>query len=166
VTRERVVDFAVVVVCVLLLVLIIKQAHWKDRTVVAHGYAVGDRVPPELLPSGARFDRALLLILHTQCTFCTESLPAFRAIDAERKTRSNDLRMFVLTREVPAVMQEYLRRHGLSVDGVIHVSRPAIRSAGFPTVLAIDAGGNVTGVWRGRVRRPAQESIIARVFAQ
>lgn len=114
----------------------------------------------------AQEDRALLLILHTQCAFCTESLPFVHSIETERKVRKQDLRIYVLTREDPAVMKEYVRRHGLSVDAVVQVSRSAIRSAGFPTVLAIDRNMTIEGIWRGRIGPSTLESITGRVFAQ
>jgi hypothetical protein len=93
-------------------------------------------------------------------------MPSFRTIDAKRRTSGSELRLFVLARQEPAVVHEYLLRHHLKVDRVIYVSHDAIRRAGFPTTIAVNAQGIVTGVWRGRVSPRVETSIFTHLFPQ
>lgn len=166
--RDRTVDLAFIGACVLLLGVAayrLAAAGSAPRPRLP-GYTVGERLSTDLIPSDARFDRALLLILHSQCAICTESIPFYKSVAAERSARHHPMRLFVLAREDPSTVRNYLAQYGLAVDGIFPISHAALKGTGFPTLLVVDQERTVTGVWRGRLSPPNQAKVMSRIFEE
>lgn len=116
-------------------------------------------------------DRTAILILHSACRFCVESMPFYRSVLTERQ-EVRPYRLVVVALEPVAGATAFLESHGVKADAV----RPywgagRIRFTGTPTLLVVDRWKRVIGVWTGkltpdeerRVRALLQGSSRARV---
>jgi hypothetical protein len=162
---DRAADLAFICTCVLLLGVIgYRVAVSAKPAALEEGYRVGDSLSADIIPTDARFDRALVLIVHSKCTICTESMPFYKAVADERSAQHHPLSLFVLAREDPSVVRKYLEQYGLAVDGIFPISHDALKGTGFPTMLAVAQARTVTGVWRGRLSSSNQMKLIEHVF--
>lgn len=125
----------------------------------ADRYDLGDSC--DLIPSEdvRQSDRTLLLILHSQCKFCTESMPFYRQLMNDRGA-SPGVRFTVLMLDPLPKGKAYVSANGLSADSVIRFPIDKTnRISGTPTLLALDASGIVIGVWIGKLSRDQEEQV-------
>jgi hypothetical protein len=142
-------------------------------TVVVLRYVGGGRPadpPPvalrkgDLLPdlSGVDFKaskRTLILNLRSNCGFCTESMPFYRRLAAERKP-GGQLRIVAVSGEDVTTFGEYLRLQGLSVDQVVTDATGPFRDHPTPTVILASQSQRVAGVWVGKLSTDREQDLM------
>jgi hypothetical protein len=101
--------------------------------------------------------QAILLILSTECRFCTQSMPFYRSLSSERGRRGYLL--FAAFREPSHVAAAYLRTHGLAVDGITRASASDLSGSVTPTVVLVDEKKCVVESWVGQLL-PAAEATV------
>ncbi len=105
--------------------------------------------------------RTLILAISTQCHFCTDSAPFFRALVAQAD--KNVKIVAVLPQPVEAA-EKYLSDEGVRVDQVTQFALGRMGVRGTPTLLLVNSAGIVTNVWVGELG-PAQQSQVLSVVA-
>lgn len=100
----------------------------------------------------------LVMALSTQCHFCTESLPLFQRITRDPRPRIKTLALLPQTK---ADAELYLRKGGVRVDDIRQVTLSTIGVEGTPTLLLVDAAGNVTHVWYGKLSSDQENDLLA-----
>jgi len=97
--------------------------------------------------------RTLVLAISTRCHFCTDSAPFFQRISREWPAGTKLLAVLPQTVDES---RKYLEQVGVRVDDVKQASHDAIKVSGTLTLLLVDKGGTVAGVWFGKLE-PSQE---------
>jgi hypothetical protein len=137
----------------------------------ARGTASAAKTPPPpieagrrlKLPAGATAEgtaAALVLMLSTNCRFCTASMPFYTRLAALPAVRNGRLRLSVISLQPPALMNEYLTKHGLAVSAVFGVPEAGIPVQGTPTLVLTDARGTVADSWFGALPPDAEEHVV------
>ncbi len=108
----------------------------------------------------AKNRHTLVLVLSTQCHFCRESAPFYRKLAA---AAARNLKTIALLPQPVPESQEYLSNEGIHVDEVRQAPIRSIGFAGTPSLLLVDGGGVVTGVWVGKLE-PDQEAQVMKAL--
>lgn len=99
----------------------------------------------------------LLLVLSSDCRFCTQSMPFYRTLVERRDTQKKHLRIVAVGNEAPEALELYVTEHSLRLDGVHHASFSSLRVHGTPTLIGVDQDGRATISYTGQLT-PVQES--------
>lgn len=120
--------------------------------------AVGNYVslPGVHLPSDAK---SLLLVLSTQCHFCSESGPFYRSISKIAAKRGG-LRLIAAFPQEVTDGQRYLHDMGIRVDEVVQARLSTIGVSGTPTLILIDNKGKVQRFWLGRLPPEMEATVL------
>lgn len=154
---ETVTHVAVIIVAVLLGAALVKRfflPHAHDRA-AAPQVEAGTRLslPGVEWPKG---QRTMLLVLSTNCRFCTESAPLYRRLSEERARRGGVRIVAVFPQSVSSA-RKYLSDIGVAVNEVNQVSPSSLGIGGTPTLILVDDSGTVQRIWVGRLS-PAKEA--------
>lgn len=109
---------------------------------------------------------SLLLMLSTNCRFCTESMPFYARLAELPAVREKRVRLSVISLQPPTLMQEYLSAHGLGVSAVFTVPEAGIAVPGTPTLVLAGADGVVVDSWYGALPPDAEDRVVTAVNAQ
>lgn len=164
-TLERVANIAIVL-CSLFFVATLARvwlpARQRPSTPAGSGYAVGETIPP--LPGLATNpgpDVRFLLLINTNCGYCTDNMPFFRELLRVRGNSTGAFRLVVAARQPRAEVVAYLARHGVEPDAVIAIPREsAFRVATVPMLLQVDPKNSVQRLWRGALAEQSKQEII------
>jgi hypothetical protein len=113
--------------------------------------------------SGLSFPRSrasVLLVISTQCHFCEESLPFYRALSTELKGKADLLA--VLPQPQPEAAA-FLHAAHVEATQVATASPMQLGVTGTPTLLLLDRNGRVQDVWLGRLDDAQQAQVRARL---
>lgn len=151
-------NLAVLVMCAAVSVTAISRV-WQPHAVrvFAHPYKVGDTF--DLMPPD-EFDRAdltMLMVVQSQCGFCTESMPFYRRLMTLRPQVAGRVRFVAVSLDQVKTGRAYLAEHGVEPDAVLpYPPSTEIRLQGTPTILVIDRARTIVGLWTGKLE-PSQE---------
>lgn len=95
-------------------------------------------------------DKTLLLVLSTNCHFCTESASFYQRL-AQQKAMRGDVRMIAMLPQSLDEAQKYLSDHGISVDGITQAAPGAVYARATPTLIMVDRTGSVVESWVGKL---------------
>jgi thioredoxin-related protein len=84
--------------------------------------------------------QTLLLVLSTQCKYCTASAPFYRRLAAEAADKTD---LVVIAAQSPNETREYLHRLGVSVHDVRQILPDSIEINATPSLVLIDSQGIV-----------------------
>lgn len=105
----------------------------------------------------------LVLALRQGCHYCEASAPFYRNL--ARREASGELRcrlLAILPDGGPAV-SAFMRSEGLTIATLPDVALPPLGVQGTPTLLLVDAHGNVVESWVGELSDTQREGVIAAV---
>lgn len=164
-TRTRfavAVDALVAVVCVAVLVVIGMRLWGAGGTAPAHAGAfpdvTGTAVADTVNIDWSAADRTLVLSLHSECRFCTASLPFYRRLlDARGDV---PLQVVVTAPAEDAAIYTYLDDGGVRPDRVVTVEPGTLPIAGTPTLFLVDGSGVVTHVWPGQLGDEQETAVL------
>lgn len=148
---------SIIVVAILVSVVLVKNflLPRKDGPNTEPQVAVGTRLSVPGV-DWARNGRTLMVVLSTNCRFCTASAPLYQQIAQERAKRE-DVRMIAVFPQTVEDSQKYLNNLGVVVDEVKQVAPAVVGAKGTPTLILIDGTGTVQKVWVGKLP-PDKES--------
>jgi hypothetical protein len=159
-------NVAIVVVALLLGGVLVRKylldAPAPERA-AAEGVAPGTKVTlPDL--DWSQKEAHLLLVLHRECRYCTESAPFYRRLAQAAGERADVQLVAVLPHEVDAGL-EYLSKLEVSVAEVRRADPSALGARGTPTLLLVDKTGTVTGAWVGKLPPEKESEVFERLRA-
>ncbi|HEY9286221.1 MAG TPA: hypothetical protein VIP46_22405 [Pyrinomonadaceae bacterium] len=111
----------------------------------------------------SRNGRTLLLVLSSDCRFCTESAPFYQRLARETAGRADLRVMAVLPQEVGAG-REYLQRLNVPIEDVRQASTSAVGARVTPTLILIDGAGVVTHSWVGKLASAQESEVFERLL--
>lgn len=151
-------NIAIIVIAFLLGGVLINRYVWRttSKSESFRSEAPEDpRIKPGTKLSLAGVDwskgnQTLLLVLSTNCHYCTESSPFYQRL-AQQKAARQDLRTIALLPQAIDESQKYLRDHNVTVDEVRQSSLESVQARGTPTLVLVDKSGAVLSSWVGKL---------------
>ena len=110
-------------------------------------------------------DRTLLMVLSTNCHFCTESAPFYQRL-AQQKVGRADVRLVASLPQTTAEAQKYLADHGVTVDEVRQSTPGATYTQATPTLILVDKTGSVISSWVGKLTTDKEGEVLERFLGQ
>lgn len=110
----------------------------------------------------AQARRTLLLMIASQCHFCTESMGFYQRL--AKVSRERHVALVGVAAEDVRANDSYLRSNGVIVDRVVSALANGLKPAGTPTLVLVRADGRVVNSWRGRLS-PEREREVVRALS-
>jgi hypothetical protein len=104
--------------------------------------------------------KTLLLVLQTNCHFCTDSAPFYKRLSETLATRSG-LQMMAVFPQPIEVSSQYLSQLEVPIRKVMQVSFADLKVAGTPTVLLVGPSGRVERVWFGKLSKQDEDMLLS-----
>lgn len=98
-------------------------------------------------------ERSLVLVLSSNCHFCSESMPFYQRIASARQNKS--LRLIAVLPQDLGTSREYLQKSGFLPDAIIQARPDSLGATGTPTLILVDNKGVAVNSWVGKL--PADE---------
>ena len=162
---ELLANIAIIVVALLIVGVLVKRYLLPSQP--AAGGIEAARVKPgtKLSLTGldwGKSDKTLLLVLSTNCRYCTESAPFYRRL-AEQRAGRQDVRLIAVLPQSVGEAQKYLGDLSVPVDEITQASPGATYARATPTLIVVDRTGSVVESWVGML--PAEkEAEVLRLF--
>lgn len=164
---ELLANVAIVVVAVLLGVVLVRRyllpASPPPSPAAAARIKPGTRLSvPGVDWGGSR--QTLLLVLSTDCRYCTESAPFYQRLAREKAGRA-DVRLLAVLPQSVEESRKYLGEHGVAADDVRQTAPKELGVAGTPTLVLVDQTGAVVESWVGRLPPAKEDEVVGRLLA-
>jgi hypothetical protein len=106
----------------------------------------------------------LLLVLSTDCRFCTESATFYQQLLREKAKQGRGTVIAVFPQTVE-VAKKYLDGLSVAVDDVRQATPVSIGARATPTIVLVDGTGAVVESWVGKLRSEQESAVLNRFFA-
>lgn len=166
---ELVANIAIIVVALLLGFVLVKKyvLPGKDAAPTAR---IDPRIPAGTKASltgvdWARNGQTLLLVLSTDCRYCTESAPFYQRLTRETTGRS-DVHLIALFPQEIEEGKKYLANLGVPIDEIRQASPGSTGAGGTPTLILVDGEGVVKSSWVGKLSAPEESEVINQLAAR
>jgi len=159
---EWLVNIAIIVIAASLLITLVRMSlPWGRHPDQVEPMKAGARL---VLPAVAwsATQQTLVLVLSTECHFCTESAPFYRRLVQDLASREGTRVIAVLPQSVDQG-REYLRGLGVSIGEVQQVNLSSLGLQGTPTLMLVDGMGTVTDLWIGKLMRREERELFHRL---
>ncbi|HKP73055.1 MAG TPA: redoxin family protein [Pyrinomonadaceae bacterium] len=110
--------------------------------------------------------QTLLMVLSTNCHFCTESAPFYQRLAEEKAKHGWNVRMVAVMPQSIDESQKYLKEHGVSVDEIKQAQPTAIGVRGTPTLIMVDGQGAVVEAWVGKLPTSEEVKVLNRFVGE
>lgn len=124
--------------------------------------AKGTKVTLSADASG-RATPSVLLVLNSQCRFCTQSMPFYGRLAQMPGVKEGRLRLSAISLEPAETLERYLATHNLRVASVIPIAETGFNVSGTPGLVLASADGVVVDSWDGWLN-PEQEQDVVRAI--
>lgn len=162
---ELLANIAIIVVAVLLSVVLVRRyvlpASPRPDAVESMQIKPGTKLSLPDVDWG-RSDRTLLLVLSTDCRFCTESAPFYQRLAQEQARRGGPGLIAVLP-QGEGEARKYLSDLGIRVDEIRRATPKDISVKGTPTLILVDRAGSVVESWVGKLPPDKEAEVLARL---
>jgi thioredoxin-related protein len=155
-------NIAIIVVAILLAVVLV------NRYILAR-FPQPNAVPEVQIRPGMKLSfpdvaweksrKTLLLVLSTNCKYCTESAPFYQQLVARKGSR-DDIRIVAVLPQKRDEAQKYLGDHGITVDQIRQAPPGAAYAKGTPTLIMVDSTGSIIESWMGKLPPEKQEEVL------
>ncbi len=151
---EVVANVAIILVALLLAYVVVTLFFLRQEPTIPQ-IANGTKLAVE----GVHFDdsrQTVLLALSVGCHFCSESAPFYRRLLDEASKRP-DVRIVAVLPQERGEAQKYLDSLSVPIKDIRQAPLSTIQVGGTPTLIMLDAKGEVTASWIGKLP-PEQET--------
>lgn len=109
-------------------------------------------------------DRTVVLVLSPTCHYCSESAPFYSRL-SQVLSAQKSASLVALFSKGTGDGPSYLHNLGVSVNEVKQVAFDTLGVRGTPTLIIADKGGEVVGVWFGKLSSAEEEGILKQLQA-
>lgn len=106
--------------------------------------------------------QTLVLVLSTDCKYCTASAPFYRRI-VSQGAQTHNTRLIALLPQAPNESREYLAKLAIKVDALQQSALASVGAKGTPTLILVNASGVVIQSWEGLLPPYAESEVLAAV---
>jgi thiol-disulfide isomerase/thioredoxin len=162
---ELVANLVIIVVACLLAIVLVRNYFWtrpSEQPIKPQEQSSVANRPPNV--SSLDIDwkqnrQTLVLAISTSCHFCTDSAPFYQALVKSKK----DARVVAVLPQPVEEGRAYLEKLGVSVDEIRQLRLDKIGVQGTPTLLLVDASGEVKAFWFGRLPLEKERDVLNRL---
>ncbi|MBA3334295.1 MAG: hypothetical protein H0T08_01660 [Acidobacteria bacterium] len=104
----------------------------------------------------------LLLILSTNCHFCSESGPFYKRLTEELQNQGTVQVIAILPQDI-SESHQYLNKLGVSVSEIRQEPLPIKGVSGTPTLILTDNTGKVINFWVGKLPPKRENEVINQI---
>jgi hypothetical protein len=168
-TLERAANWCIILTAVVaaavLLSRLVSDARYTGSTRSAR-YQIGDSLPSGVLTDLALSGQdALMIVVNSRCTFCTDSMPFYQRILEHRARSHAQTRIVAVGLEPKDTIQTYLRKNNVFVDTVTSVELRTLKVTSTPTLLLVNRSGKISGIWTGRLTADEEADVLSHLGA-
>ncbi len=131
----------------------------KPATRPVAPYKAGDRLIDTAELSLSHADITLILAGSSTCPYCIRSLPLYKELAAQLRTE-HIARIVAVTEDDAGYYREYLRKHGLDIDGIGRLKANVGRVHNTPTVTLAGRDGTVLNCWVGEMDSKQEAEVL------
>lgn len=113
----------------------------------------------------SKSDKTLLIVLSTNCRYCTESTPFYQKL-TQQKAGRNDVKLVAVMPQSVSEAQRYLGEHKVSVDEIKQANLDDVYVKGTPTLIVVDRDGSVVESWMGKLPPEKEAEVINHIFGE
>jgi thioredoxin-related protein len=153
-----------------LVVILIALVFAKNYLLAPHPTAGAEdyRIPvgTKISLSGidwAKNGQTLLLVLRKGCRFCEESAPFYRRLALEAATNKSRVRIVAVLPQEVDESKQYLSSLGVPIDEVRQSALDVLGVQGTPTVILVNAQGEVQVSWAGKLPAAQETEVLNRI---
>lgn len=104
--------------------------------------------------------KTLLLVLSTDCTYCTASAPFYRRL-VNHTAETANTRLIAIFPQSATESREYLAKQDVKIDELQQAAPVSMGVRGTPTLILVDSKGVVIQSWDGVVRPDLESEVLA-----
>jgi hypothetical protein len=123
-------------------------------------YRVGERLGLLEGIDFAKSNRTLLAFVASNCQFCIDSVPLYRAVEADRDRTRNGLLFVIAGREPLERLRAFATQYRLRPDRIVTLLNAAVGIRMTPTLVLVDRAGIVEQVWLGEQTGARGEAVL------
>lgn len=109
--------------------------------------------------------KTLLLVLSTNCKYCTASAPFYQQL-VKRKGSREDVRIVAVLPQNRDESRKYLGDHGITVDQISQAPPRAAYARGTPTLIMVDSTGSVVESWIGKLPPEKETEVLTHFLGE
>lgn len=106
--------------------------------------------------------QTLLLVLSTECKYCTASMPFYRRL-VNQTSLTNNTRLIGVFPQTINESEEYFARYDIKIDILRQALPTSLGARGTPTLILVDSNGTVIRSWEGMVPPKVENEILTSV---
>jgi redoxin len=106
----------------------------------------------------------LLLILSSDCDYCSESAPFYQRL-AKEIANQDGVRIVAVLPQAVSEGQKYLNKLGVSVTDVKQAAPPSVGAIATPTLILVNNEGVVADSWVGKLKPNDEASLMMRLHS-
>lgn len=110
-------------------------------------------------------EQSLLMVLSTNCRYCTESIPFYQRL-VQKKGARQDVQLVAVLPQIVGEAQKYLSDHAISVDGIKQTLPGADYARATPTLIIVDRTGAVVESWVGKLPPEKELEVLSRFLGE
>lgn len=139
---------AIIFMCLVTTVVLVKSNFLQDNKQMDINIAKGTKISINN-EKWQNNNKNLILVLSTECTFCTRSASFYKKL-TEEKTQNN-ARIIAVFPQSTQESEKYLSELGISVDSIKQVQLSEIGVKATPTLILVNKDGVALDSWVGKL---------------
>jgi thioredoxin-related protein len=107
--------------------------------------------------------QTLLLVMNTECHFCTESIPFYNQLAQSQTETSGSTHMIAIFPNQGEKVKQYTQKNRLQIDAVPGVDLRAFNISSTPTMILVDGSGKILDFWIGKLSEDTEREVLKAV---
>jgi len=139
--------------------------HGSAKPQLSVGLRTGSLLtsPPNILYGDA--PRTLIIALNTECGYCEASVPFYKRLAELQNKAAEGSRLIAVFPNGEADVNQFVQRHHLNLETASSVDFGSLKVTGTPTLILINANGEVRNFWIGKLSQDQEQQIIRSLTA-
>lgn len=105
----------------------------------------------------------LVLALREGCSYCEASVPFYQGLAQRESSSGLRCSLLAILPDSGRTAKAFMRSEGLAIPTLPEIPLPPLGIQATPTLLLLDARGNVVRSWVGELSRRQREDVVAAV---
>lgn len=159
---EVLTNVAIIIVALVIGIILVKKFFFTDSSQIT---------PKENIVAGSKINlsqidwsengNTLLLVLSTDCRFCTESVPFYKKLVQE--LQNSKVNLAAVFPQDASTSKNYLEQNQVIINDVYQTNPTEIGVHGTPTILLINDNGEVINTWFGKLVEDQEKQILEKI---
>lgn len=135
----------------------------RQSTLVTSGFQRGQVVArvPQIDYSVAA--QTLLIVMNTNCHFCTESIPFYNELIKMQRGKEQATRIIALFPNQSDEVKQYSEQNQFQAETVSEVDLAKLNVSGTPTLILVDGHGTILDFWSGKLSKDVEQQVSSRL---